>query len=64
MENQPENNRTRWNRFFHSNNGSQLTLGIGVGVAIGLALNNLALGIAIGIAIYGGEVYENRRRNR
>ena len=63
MENQPENNRTRWNRFFHANNGSQLTLGIGVGVAIGLALNNLALGIAIGLAIYGWEDYDNRNRD-
>ncbi len=61
MENQPENNRTRRNRFCCISSRSPLALGIGVGVAIGLALNDLALGIAIGLAIYGWEDYDNRR---
>ena len=63
MENQPENNGSRWRHFFCSSNGSPLALGISVGVAIGLALNNIALGIAIGLAIYGWEDYDNRRRD-
>lgn len=64
MENQPENNRPRRNRFFCPPNGSAIAVGISVGVAIGLAMNNLALGIAIGIAIFRGEDIANRRRNR
>ena len=63
MENQPENNRMRRNRFSCTRIGSNLALGISVGVALGVALNNLALGIAIGLAIYGWEDYDNRRRD-
>jgi hypothetical protein len=63
MENYPEDNRTRRNRFFCTGSGSAIATGIAIGVGIGLALNNLALGIAIGLAIYGWEDYDNRRRD-
>lgn len=64
MENQPENNRIRRNRFICTPNGSAIAVGISVGVALGLAMNNLALGIAIGIAIFGMDDFANRRWNR
>ena len=64
MQEQHENNRSRWNRFFCAPDASSIAVGMSVGVGIGLAMNNIPIGIAIGIAIFSGADVTNRRRNR